>query len=74
MIRLDFVMNMAKDLTENMETVAKYGFLPKSYGTIMGRKVDDIADFTKMCQCAVSFVVTLIEIGYFTLCIHDISR
>jgi len=60
---LDFVMNMAKDLTENFETITKYGFVPKSYGIVMGHKADDIADFTKMCQCAVSFIATIVEIG-----------
>mmetsp|Transcript_26872 Transcript_26872/g.37243 ORF Transcript_26872/g.37243 Transcript_26872/m.37243 type:complete len:247 (+) Transcript_26872:82-822(+) len=59
----DFVMNMAKDITENIETVTKYGFLPKSYGVIMGKNAEDIADFTKMVQCLVSFVNGLVEIG-----------
>ena len=57
-------MNFAKDVTENIETITKYGFLPKSYGVIMGKKAEDIADFTNMIQCAVSFCATLIEIGY----------
>mmetsp|Transcript_21897 Transcript_21897/g.32632 ORF Transcript_21897/g.32632 Transcript_21897/m.32632 type:complete len:245 (+) Transcript_21897:89-823(+) len=60
---MDFIMNMAKDLTENFETITKYGFVPKSYGIVSGFAADQIADFTKMCQCFVSFFVTLIEIG-----------
>jgi len=60
---IDLAMNFAKDVTENIETITKYGFLPKSYGVIMGKKAEDIADFTKMIQCAVSFCATLIEIG-----------